>query len=54
MPNNKKSAKTRSNGSPKQAKQNIENVLKTHKKLKLELEKVKKDIRTMIPHSYYP
>jgi len=54
MPNKKKSAKTRSNRFTKQARGNIANVLKTYKKLELELAKVKKDINVMIPHKHGP
>jgi dsRNA-specific ribonuclease len=49
MPKKKKPTKARSNRVANQALADIAKVLQTQKKLKLELEKVKKDITMMTP-----
>ncbi len=49
MPKKKKSAKAKSNKVAIQALADIAKVLQTQKKMKLELEKVKKDITRMTP-----
>ena len=49
MPKKKKRTKAKSNKVANQALADIAKVLRTQKKLKLELEKVKKDITMMTP-----
>jgi hypothetical protein len=49
MPKKKKRRKAKSNKAANQALADIAKVLQTQKKLKLELEKVKKDITMMTP-----
>jgi hypothetical protein len=49
MPKKKKRTKAKSNKAANQALADIAKVLRTQKKLKLELEKVKKDITIMTP-----
>jgi hypothetical protein len=51
MPKQKKSAKTRSNKFTK-TEGDVENAIKTSKKLELELKKIKKDIKWMWPHRH--
>jgi hypothetical protein len=52
MPNNKKSAKKRSNKFTK-TKADVANAIKASKKLELQLEKVKKDLEAY-PYRYRP
>jgi hypothetical protein len=54
MPNTKKSAKTKAGRArAKRAMADAKNALKTHKKLQLELSKVKKHLSDLVDYHYF-